>query len=203
MSGCSNNLKVKQTNHMSLYQKLKQTSLRPPHWHQYLVPYGVALAFLVLLSLALLPTFSHPVKAAATTYYIDYASGSDSYNGTSKATPWKHAPGMQGFSASYTHQAGDVFIFKGGVTWGETNWKMTVNGGGTNGDPDYYGVDKTWYTGSSWARPIFDAESASISGNGIMIQVEAGYVTFDNIEFSKPRECVFCRNEVHRDRQPV
>ncbi len=168
---------------MSLYQKLKQTSLRPPHWHQYLVPYGVALAFLVLLSLALLPTFSHPVKAAATTYYIDYASGSDSYNGTSKATPWKHAPGMQGFSASYTHQAGDVFIFKGGVTWGETNWKMTVNGGGTNGDPDYYGVDKTWYTGSSWARPIFDAESASISGNGIMIQVEAGYVTFDNIEF--------------------
>jgi hypothetical protein len=53
----------------------------------------------------------------ATTYYIDYSSGLDSNNGTSKSTPWKRDPYMVGFAGSYTHAAGDIHIFKGGVTW--------------------------------------------------------------------------------------
>jgi hypothetical protein len=52
----------------------------------------IRLTRIVVLLSCLLLTGS----AFATTYYIDYVSGNDSNNGTSKATPWKHAPGMQG-----------------------------------------------------------------------------------------------------------
>ena len=34
----------------------------------------------------------------STTYYIDYEGGDNTNNGTSKSTPWKHAPGMHGTS---------------------------------------------------------------------------------------------------------
>ena len=51
------------------------------------------------------------------TFYISYTNGSDSNNGTSTSTPWKRAPGMQGFAGSYTALAGDHFIFEGGDTW--------------------------------------------------------------------------------------
>ena len=34
----------------------------------------------------------------AATYYIDYASGNDSNNGLSIASPWKRCPGMTNFA---------------------------------------------------------------------------------------------------------
>ncbi len=49
--------------------------------------------FLLFSVLALLATFFAAGSAFATTYYIA-ANGSDSNNGTSKTTPWLHAPGM-------------------------------------------------------------------------------------------------------------
>src|SRR5512146_2672864 len=57
------------------------------------------------------------------TFYIDFASGSDSNTSAqaqSQATPWKHCPGMleaTGAAAAYSVQVGDVFVLKGGVTW--------------------------------------------------------------------------------------
>jgi len=121
-------------------------------------------------------------NALAATYYIDFSAGADSQNGTSKSTSWKHNPYMSGWTGSYSHTAGDRFIFKGGVTWDSTNWRMQPTSGGTTGTYDYYGVDKTWYTGSSWTRPVFDGASAPILPNGHMIQLEAGWIEFDNIE---------------------
>ena len=55
-------------------------------------------------------------------FYIA-ASGSDSSNGTTESTPWAHAPGMIGCAstcASYSGQAGDHFVFKGGDSWSKT-----------------------------------------------------------------------------------
>ena len=95
-------------------------------------------------------------NASVTTYYIDFASGSDSNAGTSKTAPWQRAPGMNGFAGTYIHIAGDRFIFKGGVTWDATIAPWTNTNSGTAGNVDYYGVDNTWYTGGSWTRPIFD-----------------------------------------------
>jgi hypothetical protein len=76
---------------------------------------GVSALFLLLVGSFALLLVATPAKASAATYYIDYSAGSDVNNGTSKTTPWQHAPGMTGFSGRYTHQAGDHFIFKGGV----------------------------------------------------------------------------------------
>ena len=125
-----------------------------------------------------------PLRAA--TYYIDF-SGSDANNGTSKGTPWKRAPGMSGFSAAYTHTAGDQFIFKGGVTWDNTigPWVIPAINSGTISNIDYYGVDKTWYTGTSWTNPIFDGGSqnpVATSEKMGYIQVYGSYVTLDGLQ---------------------
>src|SRR3989344_2719725 len=116
------------------------------------------------------------------TFYIDYDGGSDSNDGTSKNTPWKHAPGMNGCSdncavyqtdhssSAGTTGAGDEFIFKGGVTWANEvftwDWNLGGGTGWTKGvDAIYFGIDQTWYSGASWTRPVFDAGGTAISAN--------------------------------------
>jgi hypothetical protein len=86
-------------------------------------------------------------SVSATTYYVDYSTGSDSNSGTSESTPWKHAPGMKGLTptgsstgdgcsancASYTPQPGDKIILKGGTVWPFTTapWNFTWSGSGS------------------------------------------------------------------------
>jgi len=151
------------------------------------------------------------VGAQAATYYIDYATGSDSNNGTSKSTPWKHAPGMIGtsgnvlsyetthYNSSNTDVAGDSFIFKGGVTWPNACFAWVWRWGGGTGwtvgtDAVYFGVDQTWYTGASWSRPIFDAQATDVTINtkgispidNVMLRIykgTGGYFIVDNLEF--------------------
>ena len=124
--------------------------------------------------------------AGATTYYVDYSSGSDSATGTTKSTPWKRCPVMAGFSGSYRHSAGDQFIFKGGVTWPNACFPLSINNGGSAGSVDYYGVDNTWYTGSSWAKPIFDLQNTETASSNRVIAIANGlsYITIDNIEIT-------------------
>jgi hypothetical protein len=130
--------------------------------------------------------------ARAGTYYIDYSGGSDSNNGTSKATPWQRQPYMVGFSGSYSHSGGDRFIFKGGVTWPVSVFQMHITAGGSgNGTPDYYGVDSTWYAGSAWTRPLFDFQHTLIASgwtaaSGVNVD-SASYVTFDGLELANHR----------------
>src|ERR1700693_968932 len=128
------------------------------------------------LSRAMIKRFFAPIllvlllglPAFATTYYADYVSGNDSSNGTSTTTPWKHVPGMQGCSgvcASTKPSAGDRFILKGGVTWPNANFPVLWSWSGTSGNNIYIGVDKSWSAGSSWTRPIFDAQDQVIAGS--------------------------------------
>jgi len=123
-------------------------------------------------------TYSLAVSGSAlgTTYYVA-ATGLDTNSGTSKTSPWLHAPGMSGATgipASYTPQPGDSFILHGGDTWhwsgtGNTpvgvpwTWKWSgtgsssASGGCTGAGCIYVGVDTTWYNssvcGSSFCRP--------------------------------------------------
>ena len=78
------------------------------------------------------------VNASGGTYYIDYTTGLDSNSGTSKSTPWKRCPGMVGFGGTYSHSAGDRFIFKGGVTWPRSVFQFHITNSGASGNPDYY-----------------------------------------------------------------
>jgi hypothetical protein len=128
-------------------------------------------------------------RASATTYYIDYASGSDANSGTSKTAPWIHLPGMQGCSSvcsSASPNPGDSFILKGGVTWPNSSFPISWSWSGSSGQPIYIGVDKTWFTGSSWARPIFNAGGTPIAGTyDVFIRaMSTAYQTWDNIEMT-------------------
>src|ERR1035437_4708890 len=136
-----------------------------------------------MLSLVGLVVLTFGPKAFAATYYIDFANGLDSQSGNSINSPWKHHPFMQGWRGQYRHTPGDRFIFKGGVTWDSSCWRMTIAAGGTNAIRDYYGVDESWYSGVSWSRPIFDGELAFLPTSGHMVVINASYLTIDNIEF--------------------
>jgi hypothetical protein len=90
------------------------------------------------------------------TYYIDYTASNDSFNGLTTSTPWKRCPGMAGFGGSYSHVAGDTFIFKGGVTWAAACLPLTIGYSGSAGNIDTYTTDHSWYTGGAWSQPTFD-----------------------------------------------
>ncbi len=145
-------------------------------------PSASVLAFLLVF------VFSQLENAlAATTHYIA-ANGADSNNGTSETTPWSHAPGMANCAsacASYTPVAGDQFILRGGDTWTNSSFPWKWNWAGTSGSPIYVGVDKTWFSGGSFARPIFSLGGTAIGSNGNLILLSNNqYITFDNFEIT-------------------
>lgn len=128
----------------------------------------------------------------ANTYYIDFVGGSDNNNGTSKATPWQRCPGMKGFGRSYSHVAGDKFIFKGGVTWPVSCFQLKVTWGGTSETVrDWYTVDNTWFNGTSWTRPLFDFQNTLVGSGwqfaaGVLFE-GCNYVTVNGIELARHR----------------
>jgi hypothetical protein len=120
-------------------------------------------------------------SAFAATHYIA-ANGSDSNNGSTTSTSWRHAPGMPNCTnncASYTPVAGDRFILRGGDTYHVSavistavdtpmggTWNWTWSGSSTSCDYPaatssciYLGVDQTWYAGASWVRPVFSFDN--------------------------------------------
>jgi hypothetical protein len=142
------------------------------------------------LALALVGT-----QAFAATYYIDWTAGSDSNNGTSKATPWQRAPGMNGCAnicSQTVPKAGDRFIFKGGVSWPAAafTWQFQWSGtdsvsenGCTQSSCIYIGVDQTWFTGGAWARPIFDGGGSAVGTNNRYLWLTASAIVVDNFEW--------------------
>ena len=118
-------------------------------------------------------------------YYIA-ANGSDNNSGTTEASPWLHAPQMPACSANCAtvqNQSGGIpagtgLILRGGDTWhfgnssnspytgGTWNFNVSPYPMGTSSNPIYVGVDPTWYSGSSWARPILTGDNPTCdSGN--------------------------------------
>jgi hypothetical protein len=115
------------------------------------------------------------------TYYIDYDEGSDSGNGLTIGSAWKHCPGMDGSTGNadnYVPRPGDIFVFKGGVTWLNSALPLTITESGQENSLINYTVDENWYLGNEWSRPIFDAESISES----FIEINADYILVDNFE---------------------
>jgi hypothetical protein len=139
--------------------------------------------------------------AWSTTYYIDYVDGSDSSDGLAKVTggghgPWKHAPGMKSCSGNCLNkesakpQPGDSIILKGGVTWPNDAfpWQWYGLADGTAAKPIYIGVDKSWYGGNAWTRPIMDAQGDTLAPKypgdpNVMFRFcNNDYVILDNFE---------------------
>lgn len=133
-------------------------------------------------------TYPHPLQAAgstARTFYVDFAGGSDSNNGTSKSTPWKHAPGMTGCGGvchSTALVGGDTVIFKGGVTWtGSFQWD--ISGGASS--MVAYTTDHSWFSGVSWSQPVFDDQSAvpPTGPSGGMVNGQTSFITLNDLKF--------------------
>jgi hypothetical protein len=122
------------------------------------------LSTLFLVLVFAIPTLVVSLPAWSATYYIDYQSGNDSNSGTDKEHAWERCPGMPGFSGSYSHSSGDIFIFKGGVTWPSVSGQdvLTIRYSGASGYEDQYTVDRTWYTGAGWDYPVLDGGNASV-----------------------------------------
>lgn len=131
-------------------------------------------------------------------FYADYANGSDANAGTSESAPLQHFPGMTGCTkncSSITPAAGEGFILRGGITWTSASlpWTWTWSGTSTTSSPGctgsgciYVGVDQTWYTGSSWARPILNGGGSSGNANKpiLSLQGTASDLVFDNLELT-------------------
>lgn len=116
-------------------------------------------------------------------FYISYTNGSNYNAGTSEASPWKLAPGMVGFTGSYTPEAGDVFIFEGGDTWPNSVFPLTASGSGSADHYDYYGADPYWYRGPDFTKPTFDAGRSNISGSydGFLDLNDRDYIEIDDL----------------------
>lgn len=131
-------------------------------------------------------------RAAAATYYISSETGSDvntSEQAQSKSRPWAHLPCManaMGNAAAYRPVAGDIFSLKGGETWGHASFPCNWQWSGNRESRITITVDKTWFTGDAWTRPIWDAEGSAISGQRnvfLWFNLKAiRYVTFSGIE---------------------
>lgn len=186
-------------------------------WAKGRVRIGFRSGVLGIAVLLMMMSVGLGIAAAGTTHYIA-ANGSDSNNGTSKTTPWLHAPGMpncSGSCASYTPVAGDRFIFRGGDTWHFGNSSVSPytggtwdwgNGGwsGTSANPIYIGIDQTWFSGGSWSRPILNADNATStspvgscahqigSSNVLTSFANTSYVTVDNFEMTG-----LCQNDTN------
>jgi hypothetical protein len=119
------------------------------------------------------------MSAAAATYYVDFSAGSDTNNGTSMVTSWKHSPGdfgATGAAGSTGLVGGDTVIFKGGVNYTNT---ITLLWSGAAGNP-------VTYDGNS--AGTFGSGRAVSSGNNSTNQIYGFYgsgksnLVFRNIE---------------------
>lgn len=134
-------------------------------------------------------------------YYVG-VSGLDSNAGKTEAAPFLHIPGTPAFTGSAPLGAGIGVIIEGGyvahfgaATSPATGGTLVINTGGSSGSPLYYGIDPTWYSGSSFVRPAFTGDNPTSTsfvgscaydnsslGNFVRIGASASYVILDGIE---------------------
>jgi len=146
--------------------------LRTAQKFLFLLEGEVAMKYFVVVLLVVFLLLCSFGQAEATTYYVDFAGGSDSNDGRSPTSAWKHAPGdaNAGGNADITPQAGDTILFKGGVYYGG---RISVHANGQPGSP-------ITYKGNGWPtaqgdRAIFDGYGAST----IPIYIYSSYVTIE------------------------
>lgn len=103
----------------------------------------------------------------AATYYIDYATGSDTNNGTATLTPWKHCPGDPNATgnANITLSAGTIVVFKGGVTYSfnaSINDNIEANASGTSGNLITYRSGHKHSPQWGTSRAVIDCADANV-----------------------------------------
>jgi hypothetical protein len=106
------------------------------------------------------PSLNPSSESDGSTYYVDYASGSDANAGTSPSAPWMHAPGdprSAGEAAATTLGPGDTVLFKGGVVYEGT---VVIPWSGTAGRPITYDGNSAGNFGTG--RAILDGAGKAL-----------------------------------------
>ncbi len=172
------------------------------------------------LALSLLSAYAWATVYYVAANGSDSQDGTEKAHTTGVTGPWLHAPGMStctGTCASTTINAGDSIILRGGDTWHAGNsglspfigfvtnaWHFTSSGSSSSCNLNtsagaivttsciYIGVDQTWFSGSSWARPQINMDnplstsspaSCSFEDSAkTFINVSGNYVIIDNLE---------------------
>lgn len=116
----------------------------------------------------------------ARTFFIDYSAGNDKSRGLKRSEPWQHAPGMQGFKASYHHTPGDTFVLRGGVTWPSSTLPFAIVNSGNPGAVDCYTGDSSWYAGERFSLPAINGEH---SLKQLLTADRKSFFTINNISF--------------------
>ncbi len=111
------------------------------------------------------------------TIFVDFAGGSDTNDGKSQSTAFKHSPGdanATGNAQNATLAAGDVVLLKGGVEYDGT---ITISSSGTTQSPIVLegGAQQNWGTG----KAIVDGQTTR--NLGIAIE-NASYVIVEGFE---------------------
>jgi hypothetical protein len=125
------------------------------------------------------------------TYFVDFGSGSDTADGKSQSTAWRHAPGdanAAGVAAAAKLAAGDVVLFKGGVAYKGT---VTITASGSAQSPIVLegGPQQGWGSG----KAIIDGETTRPLGIAL---TGASYVVVEGFEvrnFDKSQSSVGIR----------
>lgn len=121
--------------------------------------------FMVILVVAVLV-----IPGRAATYYVDSASGSDSYSGTSPTAPWQT---LTKLTTGRTFVAGDRIYLKAGSNW---TGQFHPLGSGADGNPiiiDMYG------TGN---KPSINGNG--VTGNGTIYLYNQSYWEISNLEIT-------------------
>lgn len=125
---------------------------------------------LIAAAALLLAPLARP--AAAATYYVDYAAGSDTRAGTAADAAFKHCPGdaaATGRAKSVELRGGDRVVFKGGVRYAGT---VTVRASGTKDAPIVY--DGRPASGFGQGRAVIDGGEPVVGWKPCSSAAEAG-----------------------------
>ena len=135
---------------------------------------------------------------SGTTYYVDFAGGTDTNAGTSPTLPWKHAPGdadASGVPANTSLRPGDTVEFRGGVVYVGT---IVLAWSGTPDAPITYDGNSAGTFGSG--RAVLDGQGTELGMNAYRYgflgaetyvrtptNLGVSYVTIDHFEIRNLR----------------
>ncbi|MGF1449199.1 MAG: LamG-like jellyroll fold domain-containing protein [Opitutales bacterium] len=117
--------------------------------------------------------------------YIDFESGDDRNDGTSKTAPWKHHPWDPDASARAAAARGsevDTYVFKGGVIYRGT-LRPRANDGGTAANPVRLTRDPSWGAGLPF---IYGSERVTDWQRGAHSKMDDRNVWYADVPF-RPR----------------
>ena len=123
------------------------------------------------------------------TYFVNYAAGNDALDGESTGNAWKHCPGdpnAGGTPGGKTLSAGDIVVFKGGVTYEFVNPTDRIHANADGGAGNVITYRSGHKHGTPWESTRAVIDGAACTGlpneSGIIDLEDYSYLTVEGFE---------------------